>query len=113
MGKYARRTPDPEKNGSPAPETCWGEWVERYPALVEYMTLDKWEDGKPRATASLLLFMDQGRVKARFSDRALSRTLWLSAESLRVLLECLEADLEEGTGDWRQEKQWHGKNSRG
>lgn len=73
-----------------------------FPAIAEFMTLDKWDDGKPRAPSTLTLFASDGRLKASFNDKALDRVGFLTADTLEELLVELNASLEANTLDWRR-----------
>jgi len=77
------------------------------PALVEYLTLDHYEDGASRETATLLIFAEEGRFKGCLNDRQEERVCWVSSGSLLGLIAELEANLEAGTADWR--RSWKSK----
>jgi len=77
---------------------------EAWPCLHEWMSADKWEDGGPRATTTLFLFVDAGCLKVMLKDRDAGRVLFLSAASLDELLAGLEARLREGTGEWKVDR---------
>lgn len=77
-------------------------FVDDYPALAEYMTLNHWDNGDARETATLLIFVEDGRFKACVNDREESRSGWVSADGFRSLLEAVEKGLREGTIDWRR-----------
>jgi hypothetical protein len=73
----------------------------KYPTLVEWMSETKWEDGSVRETSSISFTLEGGIPKLALNDRALKRTLYLTADTLEVGLEALERHLRAGTGDWR------------
>lgn len=79
----------------------WSRWKQDHPALAEYMETEVWEDGAPRLTSTLLLFLDQGAVKACLNDRETERTLWVTAGSIEEAIDVLEASLAGGTAEWR------------
>lgn len=112
MAEYVRWDEIVRIDGPVPPGLVFGDWSVQYPALIEYLTLTQWENGKPRQTATLMLFVEDGRVKLRFCDRAKARTLWMSSESLDSLLEALERHLRDGTGDWRKDRPWNPGNGR-
>jgi hypothetical protein len=80
------------------------EFLKNYPALSEYMALSKWEDGTERETATLLLFLERGRLTACVTDRDANRVAFVSSGSLESLLECLETGLQDSSLDWRERK---------
>lgn len=77
-------------------------FLRQYPALVEYLDLDRFDDGRPRATSTLLVFVDAGVLKACLNDRQMGEVAFVSAASFEGLLEALEKGLAEGSLDWRQ-----------
>lgn len=82
------------------------EFVRRWTTLFHYLADVKWDDGAIRETATLLLVFDAGRLKACINDRALSRSAWVSGESLEGLLDRLEAGLVGDVLEWRAAKSW-------
>jgi hypothetical protein len=72
------------------------------PAVMEYLFLDHWEDGASRETSTLLVFVEDGRVKACLNDRQEERSLWVSSTSFLGALAALEDALRSGGADWRR-----------
>jgi len=58
-------------------------------------------DGKPRETASVTVFVEDGVCKAAFSDRDGGYVLFRSSPSLEGLWDALEDALTSGKADWR------------
>ena len=58
-------------------------------------------DGKPRATATILVFTELGRWKACFCDREADASFFRSAESYAGLMASVESALAEASADWR------------
>lgn len=85
------------ENGKPSGEGL----AQSYPTLWAYMTDDMWEDGKPRARSTFLVFCDGSEVKLWLNDKALKRTAWFAGESLLHALEGLEEALQTDTLSWR------------
>jgi len=75
-----------------------------YPALAEYMCLDRWEDGSVRETATLLLFVERGRLTCCVTDRDGNRVAFISHTELQSLLEAVEDGLRSNSLDWRERK---------
>lgn len=71
---------------------------------MEYLSLDLVE-GKPRQTATLLVFVESGRWRACVNDRDSESSFFRSSESFLGLLESLESALSNGTADWRARPQ--------
>lgn len=77
------------------------EFEKDHPAITEFMTLRKGDDGKVRKTASLLVFCEDGLWKCCLSEREEELTLWASSDTLAGLLEALEATLQAPAPQWR------------
>lgn len=75
-----------------------------YPLLADHLMQDRWPDGKPRLTSTLLVCSEDGVVKGWFHDRAEALSAWLAADSLSGLLDALEAGLRDDTIRWRADK---------
>lgn len=74
------------------------------PAVLEYLTLAKFEDGSPRELSNLLFFVEDGRIKGCLNDRANECSLWRSGEDLLDVLKAMDEALQSGTADWRASK---------
>lgn len=74
------------------------------PLLMEHLSCAQWEEGGTRKTSTLLLFVDAGTLKACLNDRSVGRAAFVSANSLRGLLDALEAGLMEDALEWRSSK---------
>lgn len=92
-----------------AREAIASDLSKRWPTLWEYLSSAKWDDGSVRETSTLMLLVDEGRLKGCLNDRALERSCWVAADSLMGLLESLEAALESGGTDWRARKEYRKK----
>lgn len=104
MAKFIVRKPaTPGHSGKPLVASGLGV---KYPAVWEYLTCTRFPDGSPRATSTLLVFVEDGAVKACISDRSQEPwcSLWVSGDGLDAVLEALEGHLQEGTGEWRVRK---------
>lgn len=71
------------------------------PTLVEYITLDKWDDGSPRVRSTVNVFFEGSIWKLCLNDRALGRTGWASGMTPLEAFSALEARLADGTIEWR------------
>lgn len=76
-----------------------------YPNLFSYLTEERWDDGSPRETSTLLLFVEHGILKVCLNDRAVGRTCFLSCASFDAALEALEHGLASDTLPWRAKVQ--------
>lgn len=86
------------------------DFAKTHPALVEFMTLRRNDDGTPRQTSSLLIFCEDGVWKACLSERERELTLWAAGDTLAELLEAMEATLQSPAPQWRTKS---GKRTKG
>ena len=90
--------------GVPA-ATIDGEGLEAVaPALMEFLTLCVWEDGKVRQTGTLMLLAEGGRWKAWLHDRDQRRSGWVTAATLRDLIDAVERGVHQESVDWRVDR---------
>jgi hypothetical protein len=79
-------------------------WLEPFPALKEFMTARKGEDGKERTPSPLSLSFDAGVFKGLLKEVDEGLMLWASAGSYQGVLEALEGQLTSEAPDWRKDK---------
>jgi len=72
-----------------------------HPAIVEFITAGRWDDGSERTTGTLLICWGDGKFKAWLNDRDGAKSTWVSADTLEALLGGLEARLQAGSLEWR------------
>lgn len=106
MGKFINKKPDHAALVTQAVAAQGPGALAVCPCLWEYLTLDRWEGGGKRQTASLSFFVDDGNLKLCINDRALQRSAFLAVDTLESGLLALEAKLVEDGLDWRG---WKGK----
>lgn len=83
-------------------------WVEKHPALWEYLAATEYPDSGKRQTSTLLLFVDGAEWKACLRDRDTDHSLWVTAGSLGEVIDDLEALLASGEAQWRRSGQQQG-----
>lgn len=76
-------------------------WRKLFPTIVEYMSCEKWEDGKARAISTVQLKLQDGRILASLSDHDLQRGLYVAGEHVEAALKALERALTSDNADWR------------
>lgn len=76
-----------------------------YPTLFDFLSLTG-VAGAARKTGTLLIFFEDGRVKACLNDRDGGYYAFLSADAFAGLLEALDKALKDGGLDWRQSKSY-------
>lgn len=84
------------------------EEARRFPALFEFLTTTM-VDGRKREPSSLILFVEDGYPKVCLSDRDASRVTFVTSGGFLEALDDLEANLVEGTVDWRAKRPYKGK----
>lgn len=80
-----------------------------WPYLIEYLTLTKYDDGTPRETATMTVFVHDGTLKVSLNDRAQGRVGFMTVRCLEAVLSDLEAKLRSDDMDWRPNKPVQGK----
>jgi len=76
--------------------------VEQLPGVLEFLTADTYPDGQIRKRSTLMVFVEDGTLKACLNDRDAERTLWRSGQSLEDVLLAIEVALVEPGTDWRR-----------
>jgi len=84
----------------------------RYPVLWSHLTQVAWEDGQVRETSNLLVFQQDGMLKAMLRDREHGLCFWTAAGSLAGLLDALEAGLCDPQAEWRVDRQQQGQQAK-
>lgn len=77
------------------------EW---FPALCEWLSAVKWDDGKKREAGTAMLVSEGGKWKLWLHDRDAKRSSWVSAAAVPDLLALADKGLTEGALDWRPDK---------
>ena len=80
---------------------AFGEWWDLFPAVCEFLSAVKWEDGSDRKTGTLNLFLQDGKLKCWLNDKEFGRSLCRSGDSLDELLQALDTALSDPRADWR------------
>lgn len=78
-------------------------WGVTYPALFEVLARIRWE-GKDRIPASLMVYVDVGRVTLRVCDRETHQVAFYSDVTLDTAMEGLNRALATGKADWRPDR---------
>jgi hypothetical protein len=80
------------------------DFAKEAPTLLAYLQEDAWPDGQDRQRSSIVLFVEDGMLKACLSEKDTSSTLWASSRNFWGILEALEGRLTEDAPDWRKSK---------
>lgn len=106
---YAKRTATPDGKAGVQAVFTDTVFLRSYPAVYEYLTLTKWEDGTQRQPSTMLLLVEEGFMKACLNDRANQRSAWVSGASLTDTMKCLDDGLKDDTLVWRKNQPWEQK----
>lgn len=109
MSEWVRKNGKEPGGGKQPPSKADEAWMLKHPALVEFMTLEAFDDGQLRQTTTVLLFSESGVYKACVSDRDGGRVAFVTAGGLVSLLDAVEAGLQQSSLDWRPARKWKGK----
>lgn len=81
------------------------EFTLRYTTLLEFLTLDQYDDGKPRVRGSMTVFCNEGQFKGCLNDKDSATSLFYSADGFEGLLEGLNRKLlNSSPKEWRRWK---------
>lgn len=75
-----------------------------WPDLQAFLADNAWEDGTPRATGSLTLFLDGGRPKGCLSDKEMDEVCFVSGATFWDVCANANKQLRDGGADWRPSK---------
>lgn len=84
-------------------------FAKKFPLLYEQLTETSFEGGEARITSSIILFAEEGSLKACLSERNDHCSLWATANTLEGVMKALEAALTTGNPQWRKQKPGGGK----
>ena len=99
--QYIRRVTEAEVRGPSGGSAEPNELGVVAPALVEFLTVAKWDDGVARQVGTVMLLVDGVVWKAWVHDRDGRRSCFVSARTPLELLSAVEDVLANGGGDWR------------
>jgi hypothetical protein len=71
------------------------------PSLASFLCDVTWEDGSDRVPGTVLLFVQDGRIKACLNDKASSRVCFLTAQTVLDVLHAADEAVDSGHADWR------------
>ena len=104
VGHFSSRRAGDSGDGTLAGYPALGEDSQLYPQLAEFLALGRFDDGSPRVTGTLLVFVHEGRLKARLTDREEGLVAFRTMDSLEGLLRAVELDLQRNDIEWRKDK---------
>lgn len=99
MGHFASRPVPGPKGDFAVPEIP--KMFAKYPTVWEYVTTQRYEDGKPRKGSKIALFWADGTFKVNLNDEDGKQGAYYSGESWEACLASLEKHLAAGSVMWR------------
>lgn len=106
---HVRRLSADERSAASAPAVNDAVTAKKFPAVYEFMTATRYEDGSARKPSSLLIFASDGQFKAMLKDADHERCLWVAAPTLAEVFVALEACLVDPHAVWRVDRQQTGQ----
>ena len=79
-----------------------------YPSLWSHLTQTTWDDGTPRLTSAVTLFMQAGRFTACVVEKNWDLILFATADKLEGIWEAVDARLSDPKADWRANRRGPG-----
>ena len=110
MSRFKKKREIAERDISKPCDLTTDATLSTFPIVCDYLTVDQYDDGKPRITATLLLFCEDGLLKGCLSDRDSDRVVFKQGDTLFDVLSSMERGLDEDTIDWRRSNK--GKNKK-
>jgi hypothetical protein len=95
------KRPEKAHKGDPLGTPAKGDLLSHCPALWEFLTCDKFDDGTIRERSTLTFFCDGPAAKLCLTDRAADRIAFAAADTLDAALILLNEQIECGTLLWR------------
>lgn len=88
------------------------QFASMFPYLTEHLSHRTYDDGKPRLTSTLLIFVENDCLRMCLNDRDNSRSTFVNGETFDSAMLTLEQKLREGTAEWRIKPQMNAASSR-
>lgn len=104
MSKFIKKAVVKFTAAGPGPVPKDPDFAKEYPAAWEFLSLDK-DDNKPRQTATMTMWVQDGMWKLSFNDRETNLGMFLTAPTFAKLLAVLEAALVCDDPPWRTRQQ--------
>lgn len=109
LKRRARETPGTSSTSSGA-ASC--DLSTLFPAVAEFLSQSKWEDGAERVSGTLNLSHEEGVWKGALNDRDQGLYVFVSGKTLTELLGRLDEGIREDNLEWRKSKPWEAGSKR-
>lgn len=101
---FFRKPPVQKRDGSGGADPTDPAFEKKYPTLWAYISKIAFPDGEVRKRSTLIVFAEDGMVKACLSDKDTESSLWAASGTFTGVLEALEGRLTEDSPEWRAAK---------
>lgn len=98
---YVRRFSRPDQAALARPVATDPEWLSELPAVHDYLTAVRDEDGAARRTSTITIFCEQGAWKVFLNERTINASLCATGPTVKDALGALEIMLEGDDPPWR------------
>lgn len=78
--------------------------LDRWPELIAHLADGSWDDGSPRKTGRLSVFVQDGIWKACLTEPEGSAVAFISAPSFAALADAVEEALQTGRLEWKTDR---------
>jgi len=94
--------PNAAINTKPA-EAAWkgDDFKDQFPHVSAFWEQATYDDGSPRQSGTIIIFVQDGMLKACVSDRDNGRSAFVTAPTFQALWELIEHGLAEAKLEWR------------
>lgn len=105
MSSYLEKLMEESENGRVQSRNFEDPWLEENcPEVALWMSCERFRE-KSRILPTIMLFVEDGRLKACLSDKERKKVAFMTFESVETLWESLEAKFVQGDLDWRKVKE--------
>lgn len=100
MSKFVKKALASAKRQQPGTKCTDANFLDEFPALAEFMTLE-FDEGASRQTATLNVFFGLGSFRAFLNDRESQQSLCVTADTFQGVLGAIERALTSDAPGWR------------
>jgi len=102
MAKFLKKFSAAQLRTAAGVEVDDKEFRKEMPALAEYLYATVDTDGRPRKTGTINIFVQEGRVKAFYTDKQNNVQVAATADGVLDVLRCLDEMLRGSDVPWRE-----------
>lgn len=87
-------------------------FLKDYPLIFAHVSQDRWDDGSPRETSGISVYVKNGMWQGRLRDPNTAKCLWVTAPTFRDWFAVLERALAQPRPEWRDDRQYPGQQAK-